>query len=279
MSNEISRSIQDLFGGRGPIVIGVAVAVVIALFLINPFVIIGPGERGVVANFGDVQDVVLNEGLHLKIPLVQNVTIMDVRIQKDETEADASTRDLQDTTSTVVVNYNIVPDKANKLFQEVGTAYRERIIAPGVQEMVKAVTARYNAAELITQRSEVRMEIKKALEERMLPYNIVVRDFAIVNFRFSKQFTQAIEDKQTAEQKALKAEQDLKRIQIEAQQKIEMAQAEAESLRLQRAVVSAQVIQLREIEARMKAIEKWNGELPRVTGGVMPFLNVDSDKR
>lgn len=279
MADELSRTIQGLFAGRGPALIGGAVVVLIVLFLLNPFVIVGAGERGVVLNFGKVQEEVLGEGLHLKIPFVQTIIIMDVKIQKDQIEAAASTRDLQDTASTVAINYRVVPQSANKIYQEVGLAYRARIIDPGVQETVKAVTARYNAAELITQRSEVGTEIRETMKARLAPYNIEVTDFAIVNFSFSEQFTQAIEDKQTAEQRALKAEQDLKRIEIEAKQKVELARAEAESLRLQRAVISTQVIQLREIEARIKAIEKWNGQLPRVTGGVLPFLDVEGDAR
>lgn len=276
MADEISRTIQKIFSNRGPMLLSIAVGVVVLLFIVNPFVIVGAGQRGIVLTFGSVQETVLDEGLHVKIPLVQKVVLMDVKIQKAQTDAAASTRDLQDTTSTVVINFRVVPDKANKIYQEVGLSYRDKIIDPGVQEIVKAVSASYNAAELITQRNKVRDEILAALRDRMLPYNIVVTDFAIVNFSFSQQFTQAIEDKQTAEQKALKAEQDLKRIEIEARQKIELAKAEAESLRLQRAVISPQVIQLRAIEAKISAIEKWNGVLPRVTGGVVPFLDVDS---
>lgn len=274
MADEVSRTIKSIFGNRGPVLLAVGGVLLVLLLIVNPFVIVGAGERGVVLTFGSVGDTVMDEGLNVKIPLMQTVVLMDVKIQKVQTDAAASTRDLQDTTSTVVVNFRVVPDKANKIYQEVGLAYHDKIIDPGVQEIVKAVTASYNASELITQRNKVRDEILAALKERMLPYNVIVTDFAIVNFSFSKQFTQAIEDKQTAEQTALKAEQDLKRIEIEARQKIELAQAEAESLRLQRAVISPQVIRLREIEARIKAIEKWNGQLPNVTGGVVPFLNV-----
>ncbi len=279
MADELSRTIKSIFGNRGPVLLAVAGVLIVLLFIVNPFVIVGPGERGVVLTFGSVEETVMDEGLHVKIPFVQSVIIMDVKIQKVQTDSAASTRDLQDTTSTVVVNFRVVPDKANKIYQEVGLAYHDKIIDPGVQEIVKAVTARYNAGELITQRKQVRDEILAALKERMLPYNVVVTDFALVNFSFSQQFTQAIEDKQTAEQKALKAEQDLKRIEIEARQKVELAKAEAESLRLQRAVISPQVIRLREIEARINAIEKWNGQLPNVTGGVVPFLDVGAQAK
>lgn len=106
--------------------------------------------------------------------------------------------------------------------------------------------------------------------------NIIVDDFSIVNFNFSQIFTQAIEAKQTAEQLAFKAQRDLERIKIEAEQKITQARAEAEALRLQKENISAQLVKLRQIEASLKAIEKWDGHLPKVTGESVPFIDVKS---
>jgi regulator of protease activity HflC (stomatin/prohibitin superfamily) len=154
--------------------------------------------------------------------------------------------------------------------------YKERIIDPAVQEVVKAVTAKYTAVELITQREKVRTEIKDLLRQRLVGYNIGVDDFSIINFKFSQQFTQAIESKQTAEQFALKAQRDLERIKIEAEQKVTQAKAEAEALRLQKANITQELVSLRQIEASMKAIEKWDGHLPKVTGGAIPFIDAKS---
>jgi regulator of protease activity HflC (stomatin/prohibitin superfamily) len=154
--------------------------------------------------------------------------------------------------------------------------YKERIIDPAVQECVKAVTARFTAAELITQREKVRVEIQEMLKQRLQTYGIVVDDFSIVNFKFSDQFTQAIEAKQTAEQLALKAQRDLERVKVEAEQKITQAKAEAEALRLQKQNVTPELIKLRQIEATMKAIEKWDGHLPQITTGAVPFIDVST---
>jgi len=143
---------------------------------------------------------------------------------------------------------------------------------------MKAVTAKYTASQLITQREDVKNNIRLLLKERMAGFNIVVDDFSIVDFSFSKVFTDAIEAKQTAEQLAIKAQRDLERIKIEAEQKIAQAQAEAESLRLQKTNVTTELIRLREIEMQSKAIEKWDGHLPQYTGGAMPFINVDRIK-
>jgi regulator of protease activity HflC (stomatin/prohibitin superfamily) len=253
-------------------------AVVIVLFVVfsGSLVIVGPGQRGVVLNFGAVSPNVWGEGLHFKIPVYQGVQKMDVRVQKEVTEAAAASKDLQDTHSTIAVNFNIIPDKAGWVFQHIGLAYKERVIDPVTQEIVKAVTAKYTALELITMREKVRTELKDMLRARLLDYNIAVVDVSIVNFKFSAQFTQAIENKQTAEQMALKASRDLDRIKIEAQQKIAGAQAEAESLRLQRQNITSELVELRRIEAMQEAIRKWNGVLPQVTGGAMPFIDAKS---
>lgn len=266
-------------GARGfritKIIFFIFIGAIVLLFL-NPFVIIGAGERGVVLNFGAVQDKVLDEGLHIRVPIMQRIIKIDVKVHKSQTDAEAASKDLQDTHSTIAVNYHILPDKANWVYQNIGLQYKERIIDPAVQEVVKAVTARYTAVELITQREKVRSEIKDLLSQRMRSYNIIVDDFSIVNFKFSQQFTQAIEAKQTAEQLALKAQRDLERIKIEAEQKITQAKAEAEALRLQKENVTPQLVRLRQIEASMEAIKKWDGHLPKVTTGAVPFIDVRS---
>ena len=267
------------FGGRGRKIALYAAALLvlwIVVKLLNPFVIVGAGERGVVLNFGAVQKSVLGEGLHFRIPIVQKIVMVDVRIQKSQTDAESVSKDLQDTKSTIAVNYHASPDKVNNIYQNIGTSFKDRIIDPAVQEVVKAITARYTAVELITQRERVRNEIKELLKQRLASYDIIVDDFSIVNFRFSQQFEAAIESKQTAEQLALKAQRDLDRIKIEAEQKIASAKAEAESLRLQKENVTPQLIQLRKIEASIKAIEKWDGHMPKVTTGAVPFLDLKS---
>jgi regulator of protease activity HflC (stomatin/prohibitin superfamily) len=257
------------------IIVGIVI-ILIVLLIINPFVIVGAGERGVVLNFGAVQPTVWGEGIHVKIPIMQRVVRMDVRVHKSQTGAESVSKDLQDTHSTIAVNYHILPDKASWVFQNIGGEYKDRIIDPAVQEVVKAVTASYTAVELITQRERVRGEIKNHLKDRLIGYNIIVDDFSIINFKFSQQFTQAIEAKQTAEQFALKAQRDLERIKIEAEQKIAGAQAEAEALRLQKANITPELVRLRQIEASMKAIEKWDGHMPQVTSGAIPFIDIKS---
>jgi regulator of protease activity HflC (stomatin/prohibitin superfamily) len=249
--------------------------IVLLLFVFNPWVQIGAGERGIVQNFGAVQDQVLGEGIHFKIPVVQTVIPMDVKIQKALTDAASSSSDLQDVALSVALNYHIMPDQANLVYQKIGVQFKQRIIDPAIQEVMKAVSARYTAEELITKRPAVSSEMKEALTARLLTSNIAVDAFSILNFSFSQTFTEAIEAKQTAEQNALKAKRDLDRIKVEAEQTIAAATAEAEALRLQKMNITPDLIELRKIEANLKAIEKWNGILPQVTGaGAIPLIGV-----
>jgi regulator of protease activity HflC (stomatin/prohibitin superfamily) len=256
------------------------ILVIMVFGLVKPWVQVGAGERGVVLNFGAVQEKVLQEGIHFRMPVMQKIILMDVKIHKVVTDAASASSDLQDVALSVALNYHIIPDNANLVYQTIGVEFKERMIDPAIQEVMKAVSARYTAEELITKRPAVSAEMQESLTKRLLPSNISVDAFSIVSFSFSKIFTDAIEAKQTAEQNALKAERDLDRIKVEAQQTIAAATAEAEALRLQKMNISPDLIELRKIEANLKAIEKWNGILPQVTGGgAVPFIGVSDLKK
>ncbi len=260
--------------------LAIVTGILVVIVLFKPWVQVGAGERGIVLNFGAVQDKVLNEGIHFRVPAMQEVVLMDVKIHKVVTDAASASSDLQDVALSVALNYHILPEKANLVYQTIGVDFKERMIDPAIQEVMKAVSARYTAEELITKRPAVSAEMQESLTKRLLLSNISVDAFSIVSFSFSKIFTDAIEAKQTAEQNALKAERDLDRIRVEAEQTIEAAKAEAEALRLQKMNISPDLIELRKIEANLKAIEKWNGILPQVTGaGAVPFIGVSDLKK
>lgn len=273
---EMKRTVQQI--SKRVATGAIVVAVLLFFLILNPFVKVGAGERGVVLNFGAVQDAVLGEGLHLRIPIMQSVVKMDVKIQKSETRSEAASKDLQDIKSMIALNYHIVPDKANWVYQNIGVAFKERIIDPTVQEAVKAVTAKYTAVQLIGEREAVSTAIKDALSEKLIDYHLYVDGFSVIDFNFSKKFTDAIESKQEAEQFALRAQRDLERIKIEAEQKVAQAKAEAESLRLQKGQITTEMIELRKIEAMREAISKWNGTVPNVLmsgGGASPLISLD----
>ena len=280
MGNKDMDVIKNLLQkGSGRVYVSLVIVALVLLFF-KPWVQVGAGERGIVLNFGAVQDNVFGEGIHFKIPVMQKVILMDVKIHKVITDAASASSDLQDVALSVALNYHVMPDKANVVYQTIGVEFKERIIDPAIQEVMKAVSARYTAEELITKRPAVSAEMQQSLTKRLLRSNISVDAFSIVSFSFSRIFTDAIEAKQTAEQNALKAKRDLDRIKVEAEQTIAAATAEAEALRLQKMNISPDLIELRKIEANLKAIEKWNGILPQVTGaGAVPFIGIDAVKK
>lgn len=256
-----------------------AFAILILVLALNPFVLVGPGERGVVTRFGAVQDTIKNEGLNFRIPIMEKVVLVDVKVRKRECSASAASKDLQTVQIQITLNYSLNPLTVNKLLQEIGSDFESRIVDPAIQESVKAITAQFTAEELIQKRTEVKSQVQEVLIDRLRANYLVVDAVSITDFSFSPEFNAAIESKQQAEQMALKAQRDLVRIKTEAEQSIAQAQAQAESLRLQKEQVSPQLIELRKIEAQIKAIEKWNGVLPQYAGGgPIPFINVVPDK-
>lgn len=254
----------------------IALVVIVLLFMFSPFTQIPAGHRGVVTTFGKVKEEVLGEGLHFIVPFVNVVHKIDVRLQKAEGDGEAASKDLQTIHTRVALNYHLAPERVAITFRDIGGPQEvdSRIIVPSVQEAVKAATAQYTAEELITKRSDVRDRIRGFLTERLNKHGIEIDEFSVVNFQFSQSFNEAIEAKTTAEQLKLKAERDLQRIRVEAEQKVAQAKAEAESLKLQKQEITPELIKLREIEAQRLAIEKWNGILPSVTGGAVPFIPV-----
>jgi prohibitin 2 len=246
-----------------------AVVVLGIIILFGSVGTIGAGERGVLLQFGAVKDKVFDEGLYFKIPIVHHVVKMDVKMQKDEVPASASSKDLQIITSRVAINYHISPERANTIWQEVGKDYNNRIIAPSIQEAVKSVTAKFTAEELIIKREDVKNQIKTNLAERLIKNHIIVDDINITSFDFSQAFNEAIEAKVTAEQLKLKAERDLERIMIEADQKVVEAEGKAKAIRTE-----AQALMSNPKVVELRWIEKWDGKTPLYWGSASPFIGL-----
>ncbi|MEJ8547966.1 prohibitin family protein [Brevibacillus borstelensis] len=262
--------------GTTKAIVTIIAALIIGFLIFQSVTIIQAGHRGVVLQLGAVQPQVFDEGLHFRMPFIQTVIPMEVRVQKSETSQTSASRDLQTVATTIAVNHHLDGNNVNRLYQEVGMDYAARIVDPAIAEALKAVTAQYTAEELISKRSEVSAKVKEALKEKLASYYIVLDEINIREFKFSEEFDRAIEAKQVAEQQALKSKLDLERIKIEKEQEITKAQAQAEALRLQKQEVTPELIQLRQIEAQLEAIRRWDGKLPNVTGGATPFINVDN---
>lgn len=275
MAVEIKVDPENVRRGRSLLKWGaIGVGALVAINVLAPFAIVPSGHRGVMTTLGKVSDTVYDEGLHFRLPLIQTMHNIEVRIQKGEGQGDAASKDLQSVQTAVALNYHLDPAQVAVIFREIGIDIGSKLIVPAVQEAVKAATAQFSAEELITKRPEVRDRIRSLLAERLTRHGVIVDEFSIVNFQFSRSFTEAVEAKTTAEQQKLKAERDLQRIRVEAEQKVASAKAEAEALSLQKSQVTPELVRLREIENQRKAIEKWDGHLPEVTGGAVPFINV-----
>lgn len=268
---------EILQGGRFPdsimrarkLIVYGAIALVV-LLLANPFGTVGAGERGVLLRFNAVTGKIYGEGLYFRWPLIERVVKLDTKIQKEQVDATAASKDLQTVHSDVAFNFHISPSKVASIYQEVGVDYKTRIIDPTLQEAVKASTARFTAEELITKRELVREETKVLLHEKLEPRGIMVDEFNIVNFGFSSSFNSAIEAKVTAEQQALAAKNKLEQIKFEAEQRIAEARGKAEAIR-----VESEALRANPAILELRALEKWDGVLPQVTGGGgVPFINI-----
>lgn len=254
---------------------GLGVVAVLLMAACTTLHIVPAGHRGVKFNMlTGVTPFSYGEGVIVKIPFLETVVDIDVRIDKAQDAASAASRDLQTVGTTVALNFRPDPMHAHTVYQTIGLSYRERVIDPAIQEAVKSVTAQYTAEELITKREEVKQKIFDGLVTRLTPEHIIVQALNITDFQFSEAFNRAIEEKQTAEQLALKARRDLDRIKVEAEQRIAQARAEAEAQRMLAGSVTPQIVELRRIDMMAKAIEKWNGAPPQVFGGALPFWDV-----
>jgi regulator of protease activity HflC (stomatin/prohibitin superfamily) len=246
------------------------VIVVIISAILGSIAVVPAGNRGVLLTYGAVENKILPEGISLITPFVNQVVVMSVQTQKYSTEASSASKDLQTVSTEVTLNYRLDPNTVNKIYQELSIGYENNIIQPAIQEVVKASTAKFTAEELITKREIIKSEIENALRDRLSNFGgIIMQTVSITNFDFSPEFNSAIEAKQTAEQLALKAENDLKRIKVEAEQRVAQATAEAEAIRIQ-----AEALKSNQQLIALNWVERWNGILPTtlIVGGETPTL-------
>lgn len=242
-----------------------AFVLIICGVLLSSIVIVPAGHRGVLLKFGAVRGR-FGEGIHLITPYVNSVIMMEVRTQKEASEASAASKDLQVVTTTLALNFHVDPLKVEKLYQKVGTEYISRIIDPAVQESIKMVTAKFTAEELIKSRAKVKSEVEEDITKRLKVYNVLVEPLglSITNFDFSKEFNAAIEAKQVAQQDAERQRYLLQKAELEKQTKITQAQGISAAAKLNAAALQVQGGS--KVLAR-EWIEKWDGHVPAVASG------------
>lgn len=281
------------FGSNGKKLAVVAVIALIAVFVLSQsFAIVPAGHRGVFLVWGAVdENRSVDEGLTMKVPFMHEILPIEVRKRIFTDSAAAASQDLQDVTTSITVEYRIEAESVQKLWKYIGGDFERRIISPAIDEVTKQVTANYQAEELVTKRPLVKQDIENAIKQRLADNNLVLSQVSITDFKFSELFTQAIEQKVEAEQKALKAENDLRRIEVEARQNEQQALGDA-AANIARAEGTAEANYIK-AQGEARAIltineslqnspeymewlqtQAWNGELPNVVGGAVPFVNI-----
>ncbi len=262
----------------GKFIATVALAFIGLIVLFGSFGTIDAGERGVKTRLGAIRGTI-QPGLYIKLPLIETVTIMNVRTQSlTATKKDplsAASNDLQDTRLAVVVNYHIEPSTVANLYQQYGTAetYYHNVVEPLIIATIKATASQYTAAEQIQKRLEMSAKALTALGTAFEGKNVAIEKADITDVSFSDSFTQSIEAKVTAVQNAETAKNKLEQIKFEAQQTIETAKAQAEAIRIQASAINSQG---GADYVALQAIAKWNGQLPvqMIPNATLPFINL-----
>lgn len=255
------------------VIVILLIIIAAAVVLLNSVAIVEAGHTGVVVTLGKVEDHVLQEGLHFKIPFIQEVVRIDNRITKLEVSTEAFSKDLQTVETTLAINYRVDTAKSFSIYKNIGADYETVLVVPAVNEVLKATTAMYTAEESVTNRTLVSDGLVAGLNEKLNEIGLYVTDVNIINFDFSEAYITAIEEKQVAQQQLLKAE-------TEKQTRITNAEAEAAAVKIKaEAEAEANRILSESITDELveyNKIEKWNGELPRVTGGASSILDINS---
>ena len=257
----------------------VPVAGILIAALANTAVIVDAGHVGVVTRFGAVTGTIFEQGLNYKIPFADAVWVADVRTQKEQVDASAASKDLQEVKTTIALNYHLNARQAAAVYQQIGPLYKTRIVDPAIQEAFKFTTAQFTAEELITQREAVRTRAREFLRERLGIFHVLVDELNIVSFEFSRAFNDAIEAKQVAAQRVQQSQQEQERAKVDAATRAIAADGEAQAtLRKARAAAEAQTLQrqtLTDLYVQFLAVDKWDGKMPSVTGsGGTPFIQV-----
>ena len=269
------------------VLVAIIALVIIGVVVTASVKIVDAGTRGVLLHWSavDLTQPPLDEGLHFVTPFADDVVNIEVRTLKYEKSSTSASKDLQTVRTTVTVNYHPEKEMIHYLYKNLGLDYENRVIQPAIEETVKQVAANYNAEELITKRPLVKADIQDEITIRLNEFNLSTEVISITDFEFSPLFAQAIEAKVEAEQKALKAENDLARIQVEAQQaeaeaigsanaNIARAEGEAEAIRVINQALAENPNYLEWLKT-----QAWDGRLPLVVGdGGTPFIQIPTSE-
>ena len=262
-------------------ILTIIAAVLALILLMSCTVIIPAGHTGVVSVFGQVSSNVLQEGFHFKLPW-QSVTKMDNRVVKLEVSTEAFSSDLQTVNTTLAVNYRLNTDMSYSVYKNVGTKYEDTLVTPAVNEVLKAIIAKYTAEQSITNRSVISGALIQGLNSKLKDEGLTVTDVNIIDFDFSETYISAIEAKQVAEQTYQKAKTEQNQLTMEKQAEAERKIIEAEAA-LEVAKIDAEAVEyagqkeaaanqaiaasLTPLLVEYYKLQQWDGQLPTVSGG------------
>ena len=251
----------------------------VIIVLWGTFVIIPAGHRGVCLWWGSVEKRIMGEGLNFKVPIAETVIKVDVKVQPHPfKQIDASSKEYQMVKMMGMMNFHIDPAFVNDLYQKVGLDFADKVIDPAFNDFVKEVVPTYPIGEILPKREEIRQRARTKLGDNLERYHIIVDDIYFASIQFSPGYEGAIEAKQVAQQQVETQKQVLGQREIEAQQKVATAKGEAESILVvatgQAKANEAISRSITPILVQYKSIEKWNGILPQVSGGAVPFVDL-----
>lgn len=270
---------RRIVGAVGGALLGVA-ALAIAL---GTYSVVEPGQRGVYVLFGETRAESLEPGLHWKNPFAEVHAINVQQIVYDQ-NCEASSSDLQTIHTSIAVNYRPEPGNVWMLYKDVGensAAWENVLLRPAIEEVTKAVTARFTAEELIHLRADAKAAITAEIVERLDKEHVQVTEVSITDFGFNKGFNDAIEAKEIAEQRAKQAENDLNKVAVDAKQQVVRAEAAKQAVVLAAQAQAERVRLLGDAEAtyqsrvaesatdlglRLRMLERWDGAMPSVVG-------------
>lgn len=279
----------ELAVDKKKIIIAISVIVIIVLSVVlvmGSIRIVPAGYEGVLTHWSAVDFTVppLGSGMHFVTPFQDDVIPVNIQVQAQVESASSASKDLQIVSTTVTVNYHVDPTVVNKLYQNIGLDFGDKIINPAVQETVKAITANYNAEELITQRPLVKSAIEDAIKTRLSQFDLITDQVSITDFNFSPEFNTAIEQKVTAQQNALAEQNKILINQAQAQQAIATAQGIANSTIIQAQGQAKSIQIINEVLSKNPQYlewlktNRWDGHLPStlVTGpnSAVPFVQL-----
>lgn len=263
------------------LIIAAVILILFLLLIMTLFTTVPTGHTGVVTTFGKVEQFVLDEGVHVKLPW-QRVINMDNRAQKKTVTTPAFSSDIQQVDVICTLNYSVDRETSQTLYRNVGANYYETVMEPRFYESVKAVFARFTAENLVASRDTLSSDIREILAPEMKEYGIAVLSISIENIDFTDAFTDAVEAKQVAEQNKLRAQTEQAQLTLEAEaaakRQIIAANADADVTKIQAEVAQyagekeAAMNQklsetMTELLIKYYYIKQWDGKLPTIYSG------------